>query len=74
MLWDTLERVNKLRMQALQDSEYLESAQLHADSIHNEECDKLSASYTRRKSSNPKKLSDIYENTDFSVNPGGQHH
>lgn len=72
MIWDTLDRVNKLRIQALQNKEFLESAQAHADSLQAESKDQASCS--KRKSAKPKKLADIYEHTEFSINPDGHHH
>jgi len=72
MIWDTLDRVNKLRIQALQNKEFLDSAQAHADSLQAESKDQIH--YSKRKSVKPKKLADIYEHTEFSTNPDGHHH
>ncbi|MBW3694848.1 hypothetical protein EK599_04045 [Vibrio sp. T187] len=71
MLWDTLERVNKLRKQAIEDAEFLESAQSHAQSIMSEVSGQ---SVPKPFVKSPKKLSDIYECTEFSSNPSGVHH
>ena len=31
MIWDTLERVNKLRKEAMEDPEFLDSAKMHEE-------------------------------------------
>ena len=71
MIWDTLERVNKLRKEAMEDSEFLDSAKMHEQWL-------LSETYNQpnkgAKDKKLKKLSDIYENTDFSINPTGTKH
>ncbi len=37
MLWETLERVNRLRQQALANAEFVESAKEHEEALHDQE-------------------------------------
>ncbi|CAH7005427.1 conserved hypothetical protein [Vibrio chagasii] len=71
MIWDTLERVNKLRKEAMEDPEFLDSAKMHEEWLLSETHNQ---SNKGAKEKNPKKLSDIYENTDFTINPNGTKH
>ncbi|NAZ53637.1 hypothetical protein GL177_09750 [Vibrio toranzoniae] len=71
MIWDTLERVNKLRKEAMEDPEFLDSAKMHEQWLLSET---HSQSTKGTKGKKPKKLSDIYENTDFPINPTGTKH
>ncbi|NOH96905.1 hypothetical protein [Vibrio sp. 99-70-13A1] len=71
MIWETLERVNKLRKAALEDPEFLDSARVHEEWILNQTNNKGGSNAEKRKE---KKLSDIYEHTDFSINPSGSKH
>lgn len=68
MIWDTLERVNRLRKEAMEDPEFLDSAKMHEQWL-------LSETHSQStKGAKGKKLSDIYENTDFPINPTGTKH
>ena len=71
MIWETLERVNKLRKEAMEDPDFLDSAKMHEEWILNE-----THQPTKRgaKPKKPKKLSVIYEHTDFTINPTGTKH
>ncbi|EAQ54102.1 hypothetical protein AB4516_20035 [Vibrio sp. 10N.222.54.F12] len=71
MIWDTLERVNKLRKEAMEDPEFLDSAKMHEEWLLSETHNQLNQGAKEKK---PKKLSDIYENTDFPINPTGTKH
>ena len=71
MIWDTLERVNKLRKEAMEDPEFLDSAKMHEEWLLSETHNKTNKGAKEKK---PKKLSDIYENTDFTINPNGTKH
>ncbi|MEZ8022003.1 hypothetical protein AB4559_08335 [Vibrio sp. 10N.222.51.C8] len=71
MIWDTLERVNKLRKEAMEDPEFLDSAKMHEEWLLSETHNQLNKGAKEKK---PKKLSDIYENTDFPINPTGTKH
>ncbi|CAK2632940.1 hypothetical protein [Vibrio crassostreae] len=71
MIWDTLERVNKLRKEAMEDPEFLDSAKMHEQWLLSETHNQ---SKNGEKEKKPKKLSDIYENTEFPINPTGTKH
>ncbi|MEZ8808073.1 hypothetical protein AB4453_09720 [Vibrio atlanticus] len=71
MIWDTLERVNKLRKEAMEDPEFLDSAKMHEEWLLSETHNQANQGAKEKK---PKKLSDIYENTDFPINPTGTKH
>ncbi|MFA0239496.1 MULTISPECIES: hypothetical protein [Vibrio] len=71
MIWDTLERVNKLRKEAMEDPEFLDSAKMHEEWLLSETHNQSNQGAQEKK---PKKLSDIYENTDFPINPTGTKH
>ncbi|MFA0608642.1 hypothetical protein [Vibrio sp. 10N.222.49.B4] len=71
MIWDTLERVNKLRKEAMEDPEFLDSAKMHEEWLLSETHNQSNQGAKEKK---PKKLSDIYENTDFPINPTGTKH
>ncbi|WP_215403029.1 hypothetical protein [Vibrio gigantis] len=71
MIWDTLERVNKLRKEAMEDPEFLDSAKMHEEWLLSETHNQPNKGSKEKK---PKKLSDIYENTDFTINPTGTKH
>ncbi|WP_299691406.1 hypothetical protein [uncultured Vibrio sp.] len=71
MIWDTLERVNKLRKEAMEDSDFLDSAKIHEEWLLSE----TYGQYKQRvKPKKGKKLADIYENTEFTTNPTGTKH
>ena len=71
MIWDTLERVNRLRKEAMEDPEFLDSAKMHEQWLLSET---HSQSTKGAKGKKPTKLSEIYENTDFPINPTGTKH
>ncbi|NVN83652.1 MULTISPECIES: hypothetical protein [unclassified Vibrio] len=71
MIWDTLERVNKLRKEAMEDPDFLDSAKMHEEWLLSETHNQSQKGVKEKK---PKKLSDIYENTDFPINPTGTKH
>lgn len=65
MFWDTLERVNRLRQQALNNPEYLQSAKQHEETLQHVEQYFEPKKY-RRSTHPPKKtLADIYDQADF---------
>lgn len=74
MLWETLERVNRARQQAMANSEYIKSADAHKQALL-EQSDmvavKVSAKSANKK---PKKLADIYQQVEFGSNPSGREH
>ena len=71
MIWDILKRVNKLRKEAMEDPEFLDSAKMHEEWLLSETHNQYNKGTKEKK---PKKLSDIYENTDFTINPNGTKH
>ncbi|GAK82720.1 hypothetical protein JCM19238_263 [Vibrio ponticus] len=74
MLWETLERVNRARQQAMANPEYIKSAEAHQKALQQQshsEDGKLSRKATAKK---PKKLADIYQQVEFGVNPSGREH
>ncbi|ODS11554.1 hypothetical protein [Vibrio scophthalmi] len=73
MLWETLERVNRARQQAMTDSAYLQSAKEHQKAL---QAQSYSSPNSTPKSGvkSPKKLADIYQQVDFGSNPSGREH
>ncbi|HHX8434930.1 TPA: hypothetical protein ACVO1K_001011 [Vibrio diabolicus] len=68
MLWETLERVNRLRQQALANPEFVESAKEHEQALQEQEYHyqtkkKRSAKYKQGK----KSLADIYKEVEFGA-------
>ncbi|PHJ43359.1 hypothetical protein [Vibrio sp. PID17_43] len=64
MLWETLKRVNRLRQQALANSDFVESAKEHEEALHDQEYH-----YQPKKKRSVKgkqSLADIYKEVDFS--------
>ncbi|MFM2590200.1 hypothetical protein [Vibrio sp. TBV020] len=64
MLLDTIERVNRLRQQALADPAFIQSAKAHEKAINSQS----SQSMTKSKSAKPRKdrtLADIYQQAEF---------
>ncbi|MDA0147736.1 hypothetical protein [Vibrio sp. LaRot3] len=75
MLWETIERVNRLRQQALANPEYLKSAQAHQKALEMQDNQSGYTAKSRRgKATGEKKLADIYQQVEFSVNPSGREH
>ncbi|MGY0616014.1 hypothetical protein [Vibrio sp. FJH11] len=68
MLWETLERVNRLRQQALANPEFVESAKEHEHALQEQEYHyqpKRSRSAKGRQ--DKKSLADIYKEVEFSA-------
>ncbi|BCL69472.1 hypothetical protein VINI7043_09467 [Vibrio nigripulchritudo ATCC 27043] len=78
MLWETMERVNKLRQQALADPEFIKAAKEHEKALRSMEKEELEIRRRRYKAENqnkgPKLLSDIYRQSEFGSNPTGEQH
>tara|TARA_Y100001956_G_scaffold77980_1_gene89108 strand:- start:2234 stop:2455 length:222 start_codon:yes stop_codon:yes gene_type:complete len=73
MIWETIERVNRLRQQALSDPEFVQSAKAHEQAIRHQE------SYESEKSKRSSKtkersLADIYKQTEFAARPDERQH
>lgn len=73
MLSDTIERVNRLRQQAMSDPDFRRSAKQHEKALISQQ-KKGSSTSKARKQTKPKTLADIYEQTDFGHNPTGVQH
>ncbi|MZI95411.1 hypothetical protein F9817_19735 [Vibrio sp. CAIM 722] len=74
MLWETMERVNRLRQKAMSDPEFLESAKEHEDTLKWVEQEFEPKRYRREKAKKAKTLADIYEKAAFGDNPSGTEH
>ncbi len=65
MIWETLERVNRLRQEALANPKFVESAKAHEKALQHElECDSSHVK-ARKKAKKAKSLADIYQQVEF---------
>lgn len=68
MLWETLERVNRLRQQALANSEFVQSAKEHEQALHEQKYHYQPKNARSAKDRQGKKsLADIYKEVEFSA-------
>ncbi len=68
MLWETLERVNRLRQQALANAEFVQSAKEHEQALQEQEYHYQPKSARSAKDRQGKKsLADIYKEVEFSA-------
>ncbi|HAS62285.1 MAG TPA: hypothetical protein DCS35_06725 [Vibrio sp.] len=74
MLWETLERVNRARQQAMANSEYIKSAQAHKQALQAQSDTLATKSSRKATSKKAKKLADIYQQVEFGSNPSGREH
>ncbi|MDN3610189.1 hypothetical protein ACODM8_09095 [Vibrio ostreicida] len=74
MLWDTLERVNRLRQEALRDPEFIRSAKAHKRALEFQDSTEVGHAKCSAKSKKEKALSDIFQKSEFGFNPAGTHH
>lgn len=74
MLWETLERVNRLRQEALNNPEFIRSAKAHEKALESQEAHYVDASRRSSQSKKEKALADIYQQSDFGFDPSGSHH
>ncbi|MGL4828724.1 MAG: hypothetical protein ACRCXG_05400 [Vibrio sp.] len=65
MFWDTLERVNRLRQQAMSNPEFLQSAKQHEETLQLVEQYFEPTKYIRPLQKRQKTLADIYDQADF---------
>ncbi|MEZ9233137.1 hypothetical protein AB4259_18865 [Vibrio amylolyticus] len=72
MLWETLERVNRLRQEALNNQAFVESAKEHEQALLDEESH--SSDMKPRKKMKTKSLAKVYEQSEFGFNPSGIEH
>ncbi|EIU6821887.1 hypothetical protein L5157_003463 [Vibrio parahaemolyticus] len=68
MLWETLERVNRLRQQALANPEFLQSAKEHEEALQEQEYHYHAKKKRSAKDKQGKKsLADIYKEVEFGA-------
>lgn len=68
MLWETLERVNRLRQQALANPEFVESAKEHEQALQEQEYHYQTKTKRSAKDKQGKKsLADIYKEVEFGA-------
>ncbi len=76
MLSDTIERVNRLRQQAMSDPKFQRSAKEHEQALMSQQklSNEAQAAQSRRQKAKAKTLADIYQQTEFGHNPTGVSH
>ncbi len=75
MLLEKLERINRLRQEAMSNPEFIQIAKEHEDTIKHVEQEFEPKRFRRRKTkSSEKSLADIYKQSDFGSNPSGIQH
>ncbi|HCG7303439.1 hypothetical protein [Vibrio parahaemolyticus] len=68
MLWETLERVNRLRQQALANPEFVQSAKEHEEALQEQEYHYYAQKKHSAKDKQGKKsLADIYKEVEFGA-------
>lgn len=72
MLADTIERVNKLRKQALNNPEFVRSSKEHERTIVNAEQRTKHSKIKMKK--NQKRFDEVFQCSEFGVNPSGATH
>lgn len=75
MLLETLERINRLRQEAMSNPEFIEMAKEHEATLKHVEQEfepKRSRRHTTKHKN--KSLADIYQQSDFGSNPSGIQH
>ncbi|EKK9985248.1 hypothetical protein ACSL9E_001832 [Vibrio vulnificus] len=65
MFWETLERVNRLRQEAMANPEFVQSAKEHEKALNEQEL--IYCPKTKRRVKRPKSLADIYQQTEFGT-------
>lgn len=74
MFWETIERVNRLRQQAMSDPAFLKSAEEHAKALESVEYGVECRRIRKSKAKKPKSLADIYDSLPIGENPSGTEH
>ncbi|AMG04424.2 hypothetical protein AL543_16190 [Vibrio mimicus] len=69
MFWDTLERVNRLRQQAMSNPEFLQSAKQHEETLQHVEQYFEPKNHRKSTQKRQKTLADIYDQADFGGRP-----
>ncbi|WP_199453720.1 hypothetical protein [Vibrio owensii] len=67
MLWETLERVNRLRQQALANAEFVESAKEHEEALQDQEYHYQPRKRSAKDKQSKKSLADIYKEVEFGA-------
>jgi len=73
MLLETIERVNRLRQQAMSDPEFIQSAKAHERALEDQNyhyCAKAKCAKQRK----DRRLADIYQQAEFGHEPGNAKH
>lgn len=73
MIWETIERVNRLRQQALSDPEFIQSAKAHEQAIRQQD-NKAEGVNSRSKKAKQRTLADIYKQTEHSARSEQRQH
>lgn len=74
MLWETIERVNRLRQKALSDPEFIQSAKAHEKAIRHQDDHCHLEKRKRAKKAKEKSLADVYKQVEFSDQFDDRHH
>ena len=74
MLWETLERVNRARQEAMSNPEFIQSAKAHQRALKQQSNKASLKPRTKSVDIKPKKLADIYQQVEFGANPSGREH
>lgn len=67
MLWEILERVNRLRQQAMANSEFVESAKEHEEALLDQEYHYYPKKRSAKDKQGKKSLADIYKEVEFGA-------
>ncbi|WP_165311300.1 hypothetical protein [Vibrio ziniensis] len=73
MLLETLERINRLRQEAMSNPEFIEMAKEHEATLKHVE-QEFEPKRSQRHATKNKSLADIYKQSDFGSNPSGVQH
>ncbi|WP_428772356.1 hypothetical protein [Vibrio sp.] len=74
MLWDTIERVNRLRQQSMNNPEFVASAKAHQQALEKQEDAVPDHSGSRRRVKSAKTLADIYKPVEFRSSADHEYH
>jgi len=74
MLLETLERINRLRQEAMSNPEFIQLAKEHEEMLKHVEQNFEPKKYRRNRAASEKSLADIYKQSDFGSNPSGVQH
>jgi len=73
MIWETIERVNRLRQQALSNAEFIQSAKAHEQAIRQQD-DEYHPHVKSGKKAKERSLADIYKEAEFSARADDRQH